>query len=412
MIEYSQHILGNGLTVLANRDRWSKVAAVNMLYRAGAVVEEPEKTGLAHLMEHLMFRGTRRVRSFDRCVQEVCGESNAFTTADYTDFYLTVPKENLPTALWLEADRAKGLDISARKLAAERSVVVEEFNQRFLNQPYGDQWHRLRRLVYGPSHPYSRPVIGLAKEHILSASKGDVEHFYRKYYTLSNAILSVSADIPPEEVFAAAERYFGVVESHAAPSVQVPDEEPITSARRAEVEADVPADQITVAFLMERRAERGYYICDFMTDMLAGGDSSRMYLDLVKERRLFSAVNAYITGEQGQGMLVLTGQLSPKTTIEQAEAALWEQIERLKKPSESTRETDKIKNKFEAATAFGELNVMNKAMNLSFYRMLGNMELLNGETAVYRSITAAEVADYAARNLLDKHSATLIYRRK
>lgn len=411
MIEYTEHILPNGLRILANHDSASQMVAVNMLYTVGSADESAEHTGFAHLFEHLMFRGTRRTPSFDRYVQEALGESNAFTTADYTDYYIVVPKDNLSTALWLEADRMRGLSIGAQKLATEKHVVIEEFNQRYLNRPYSEQWHTLRNMVYRQS-PYRWPVIGLNTDQIASATLGLVRDFYARFYQPSNAILSVSGDVPPEEVFRLAELYFGDIPAAPAPERTLPTEEPILSARRTEITSDVPADQITIAFLMESRTERGYYICDLLTDLLAGGESARLYQRLIKERQIFSAANAYITGERGNGMLILTGQLSPTTTLSQAEEALWGEIETLATEPVGDYELLKVQNKFEANLLFGELNVMNKAMNLGYYKMLGDMSLLNGEVDIFRSITAEQVREYVASHLKREHSATLIYKRK
>ena len=412
MIDYKEYTLPNGLTVLANYDECSMMAAVNLLYKVGSRDEHPSRTGFAHLFEHLMFRGTKCVPDFDLPVEEVCGENNAFTSADYTNYYITTPKENFETALWLEADRMMGLDITEEKLQVEKSVVVEEFNQRFLNRPYGEQWHLLREMVY-TVHPYRSPVIGLTPDHIRNATLEDVRAFYKKFYRPENAILSISAGLPAEQIFEAAERYFGGLVACGTPERREYAVEPaISSPRRKVVESNVPADQITIAFLMGERGSRGYYICDLLTDLLAGGESARIYQHLVRERQIFSAANAYITGEREQGMLILTGQLNPSVTIEEAEEALYGELERLVREPVGDYELRKVQNKFEANITFGELNVMNKAMTLGYYRMLGDMSLLNGEVDIYRSITAEVIADYIRHNLNRHQSSTLIYRRK
>lgn len=412
MIDYKEHKLANGLTVLANYDECSAMAAVNLLYEVGSRDEEPSRTGFAHLFEHLMFRGTKRVPDFDLPVEEVCGENNAFTSADYTNYYITTPKENFETALWLEADRMMGLDITPEKLQVEKSVVIEEFNQRFLNRPYGEQWHCLREMVY-TRHPYRSPVIGLTPDHIRNATLEDVRAFYERYYRPENAILSVSAALPAEQIFEAAERYFSVLPGRGTIERRGKVVEPaITSPRRKVIESNVPADQITIAFLMGERGTRDYYLCDLLTDLLAGGESARIYQHLVRQRQIFSAANAYITGEREQGMLILTGQLNPSVTIQEAEDALYGELERLVQEPVGDYELRKVQNKFEANITFGELNVMNKAMNLGYYRMLGDMSLLNGEVDIYRSITAEEIAEYISTHLNRNQSATLIYHRK
>ena len=412
MIDYKEHTLDNGLRVLANEDECSVMAAVNLLYEVGSCDEEPSRTGFAHLFEHLMFRGTKEVPEFDVPVEEVCGENNAFTSADYTNYYITTPRDNFETALWLEADRMMGLDITPEKLTIEKSVVIEEFNQRFLNRPYGEQWHALREMVY-TTHPYRSPVIGLTPNHIRDASIEEVKAFYERYYIPSNAILSVSAALPAEQIFEAAERYFGSLPTLPSPTRNERIvEPPITAPRRKIIEAAVPANQITIAFLMGERGTREYYLCDLLTDLLAGGESARIYQHLVRERQIFSAANAYITGEREKGLLILTGQLNPSVSFEEAEEALYGELQTLACEPVGEYELRKVQNKFEANITFGELNVMNKAMNLGYYRMLGDMSLLNGEIDIYRSITAEEIADYIRTHLTPTQSATLIYRKK
>lgn len=407
MIDYSEHRLANGLTVVANRDKLSQLAAVNILYRVGARNENPARTGFAHLFEHLMFRGTRSIPDFDVPVQEACGENNAFTNNDYTDYYMTLPEANIETAFWLESDRMTGLDIIPETLAAEKSVVIEEYNQRYLNQPYGDQWLLLRALAY-TTHPYRWPTIGMTPDHIREASIEDVRAFYNRYYRASNAILAVSGNLEPEQVFALAEKWFGHLDNGSRPEDTLPQEPVQEQPRRQEVRRDVPATQITIAFHMCDRRGDDYYVCDMMSDLLAGGTSARLYRDLVKDRRLFAATNAYITGDLGPGLFVVTGQLMPGVTVETGEAALWEELERLAAGDVSDGELLKVGNKFEANMSYGELNVMNKALNMAYYSMLGDLPLMNREADIYRTIDNGRIAATAGRMFRREGSSTLI----
>ena len=405
MIEYKKKILANGLTVVVNRDPVSKLAAVNILYKVGARNENPERTGFAHLFEHLMFRGTRRIPNFDLPVQMACGDNNAFTNNDYTDFYITLPKDNLETALWLESDRMEGLEITPEKLAAEKKVVIEEFRQRYLNQPYGDQTMLLRALAY-KVHPYRWAAIGLTTEHIASASPDDVGEFYRTHYHPSNAILSISADMEEERMLELAEKWFGGLPDTPRPAAPIPQEPPQEAPRREEVERDVPATTVTVAYRMGTRTSPDFYTADLVSDLLSGGDSGRLYRHLVKERRLLSSVNAYVTGDLDPGLFVFTGQLLPGVAPEAAEAAFREEIEALRTAPISQYETEKVKNKFEANTLFGELNVMNKAMNLGFYEMLGDLPLINGEVARYRAVSDEDIRAFCRSTLRPENAAT------
>ena len=413
MIQYKKEILKNGLTVVVNRDCHSKLAAVNLLYKIGAKNENPARTGFAHLFEHLMFRGTELIPDFDTPVQMACGENNAFTNNDYTDFYITLPKDNLETALWLESDRMVGLQITDEVLETEKRVVIEEFKQRFINQPYGDQMALLRGLCYRV-HPYRWSTIGLEPSHVENASLEDVKEFYKSYYRPSNAILSISCDMEEEEMISLAKRWFEDIPDSGDMQKPPIEREPVQSEpRRAIVERDVPATSIMMAFHMGERLSKEFYYADLATDLLAGGDSARLYDALVRRRGLFSTVNAYILGSVDEGLFILSGQLLPTTSEEEAEEALLGEARMLcSSENISDYELEKVKNKFEANTLFGELNVMNKAMNLGFYEMLGDLELINKEVDIFRSVTKEQVASFCRNTLTDSGCSTLIYRAK
>lgn len=409
MIKYTKRVLKNGLTILVNRDRASKLAAVNILYKVGARNEADDKTGFAHLFEHLMFRGTESVPDFDYPVVMASGENNAFTNNDYTDFYITLPKENLSTALWLESDRMRNLNITAEVYETEKRVVIEEFKQRYLNQPYGDEQLLLRDLCY-KVHPYRWSAIGISPEHIERATLEDVRDFYDKHYRPSQAILSISADLPEEEMLDMAEHYFAGIEDVGGDIAPVVKEPVQAEPRRLEVEREVPATDITIAFHMGDRLSRDFFLGDLASDLLAGGESSRLINRLVKEEGLFSSANAYITGSLDEGLFIIKGRLMPSTTEVDAEAALWRELKEIQRGNVSDYEMEKVKNKFEANMLMGEINVMNKAMNLGFYAMIGDLELLNTEADIYRSITREELMSFAERVFTPNNSSTLIYR--
>lgn len=403
--------MDNGLTILVNRDRASKLAAVNILYKVGSRNEAEDKTGFAHLFEHLMFRGTHNVPEFDVPVQMACGENNAFTNNDYTDFYITLPKENISTALWLESDRMRNLNLSREACETEKMVVIDEFKQRFLNQPYGDQSPLLYDLCY-KVHPYRWSTIGISPDHIERATLEDVHSFYARHYRPSQAILSISADIDEDEMIALAAEYFAEIEDHGGEIAPIPQEPEQLEPRRLEVERDVPATDVIIAFHIGDRLSREFFLGDLSSDLLAGGESSRLVNRLVKERGLFTAVNAYITGSLDAGLFVIKGRLMPTTTEQEAEEALWRELRELMQGNISDYELEKVKNKFEANMLMGEINVMNKAMNLGFYAMTGDLELINKEADIYRSITREEVAQFATKVFATNNSSTLIYRSK
>ena len=409
MIKYKEKRLGNGLRVLVNRDRASKLAAVNILYKVGARNEEPSKTGFAHLFEHLMFRGTHTVPEFDIPVQMACGENNAFTNNDYTDFYITLPKENIRTALWLESDRMRNLNISEEAYRTEKQVVIEEFKQRYLNQPYGDELMLLRDLAY-KVHPYRWSTIGISPEHIEHATLDDVRNFYDLHYRPSRAILSMSADLDEDEMIALAEEYFGDIEDLGGNIADIPQEPEQMESRRLIVERDVPATDISIAFHMGDRLSEDFFLGDLASDLLAGGESSRLVNRLIKERGLFSSVNAYITGSIDAGLFVIKGRLMPTTSEAEAEEALLGELRDIAEGNVTDYEMEKVKNKFEANMLMGEINIMNKALNLGFYAFTGDITLINREAEIYRAITREKLMAFAARCFAERNSSTLIYR--
>ena len=409
MIEYKKHTLANGLTVIAHRDTSTPMAAVNVLYKVGARNESPERTGFAHLFEHLMFGGSVHIPDYDVHVQMAAGENNAFTNNDYTDYYITLPEENIETALWLESDRMLQLAFNEKSLEVQRKVVVEEFNQRYLNQPYGDLWLLLRPLVY-KVHPYRWATIGMTPDHITNATMADVKAFYERYYNPDNAILSVAADMEHERVFDLAEKWFGEIPRGAAFRDDIPAEPQQAEARRLEVARPVPATVIVIAFPIGGRTTPEFAVCDVISDILSNGNSSRLYQRLIKDNALFSGVNAYVTGDVDPGLFVVTGHVLNGIDPAEAEAALWHELEQMKSGEIADYELEKVHNKFESGVIFGEINVMNKAMNLGFYEMLGDIGLINREVEIHRGVTKEDIRATASRLFVPEKSNTLIYR--
>ena len=411
MIEYKKHIFSNGLTLLTNQDLTTPMVAVNIVYKVGSKNESESLTGLAHLFEHLMFGGSKNVPSFDTPIQMACGENNAFTTSDYTDYYIVLPKENIETALWIESDRMFALMINKRSLSVQQNVVIEEFNQRYKNKPYGDLWDILRKMCY-KKHPYKWQTIGKSVAHIRETTIEDVRDFYDKYYSPSNAIISVSGDFEHEEVVELVERWFGDIENRAVAPVMDIVEAPQRKARYEIVERDVPVDCIYICFPVAKRMSKEFVVCDTISDILSGGNSSRMVQNLVRDKKLFTSVNAYLTGEVDAGLFVVTGQVRDGVKLEDAEDGLWSELEEIRFNPVSEEELVKVKNKFEVNTIFGELNVMNKAMNLGFYEMLGDIDYINNELECYKSVTFDEIKAVSKKIFKQGNSSTLIYKRK
>ncbi len=408
MVNFTRQTLSNGLRVLVHEDHSTPLVAVNISYYVGSRDEHPSKTGFAHLFEHLMFAGSKNAPDFDDPLQCAGGENNAYTTNDYTTFYEIVPAENLETALWLESDRMLALSINKRSLEVQRKVVLEEFKETCLNEPYGDSWHHLSELMY-VHHPYRWPVIGLVPEHVENATIEDVRAFYKNWYSPANAVLSIAGKVNTAEALALAEKWFANIPSPGAPQRALTPEPPQMAPARKVVTANVPVPAVFLAFRTPARIDKEFYSVDLLSDVLSLGPSSRLFRRLLKEQSLFSTIDAYVTANVDPGLLVIEGRPSDGVTVEDALAAIWAELEQLKNEAIEDRELKKIQHRFESTLVFSETSVLNKAQNLAFYELLDRAELMNEETEIYLGITPDEMQRTAKDLFRPENSATLIY---
>ncbi len=408
MIEFDKIILNNGLKIIVHKDKASPIVAMNILYDVGARDEDPDKTGFAHLFEHLMFGGSRNIPQYDIHVNRAGGEYNAFTNNDITNYYLTLPAQSIETAFWLESDRMNDLAFSPVNLKTQRNVVVEEYKQSYLNQPYGDVWLLLRPLAY-LVHPYQWPTIGKKISHIENAAMEDVKNFHKKYYCPDNAILTVAGNIETSEVEKLAKKWFEPINKKNGIKRELPTEPVQTSQRMLEITSKVPFDALYMAFHMCKRSDPEYYAIDLISDVLSKGTSSRFYQKLVKEKQLFSDVNAYITGELDEGLFIISGKLMKGISIQEAEEAIWQQIEKIQTELISKMELQKVQNKIESLLAFSAMKALGNAMNLSFYELIGDANLLNLEAAKYIHVTREEIKEQANKVLDEKNCSILHY---
>lgn len=410
-IDFTRRKLSNGLTVIVHHDRASAMASINLLYKVGARNENPLQTGVAHLFEHLMFEGSARVPSFDEPLQKAAGENNAFTNNDYTNYYIALPAANIETALFVEADRMASLTLSDEKVELQKKVVIEEFAQRYTNQPYGDVWHLLRSYCYEKNHPYSWPTIGLDPSHIESVTTQDARAFYAKYYSPSNAILSIASPIESEHVFELVEKWFGGIASGEAVTSPLAGREVQYLGGRYTVERDVAASTLYICYPIGGRTSREAIVMDVATDLLSGGESSRLVQRLVKGEALFSSINCYISAEEGPGMVVATGQLMDGVSIEVAEAAMTRELQKIATEPIAEQELQKIRNKMEANNYFSQINSLNKAMNLAYFEFLGDASMINEVVTTHHSVTAEQIAATAADLFVPAKATTLHYLR-
>jgi len=408
MTDFDRFTLDNGLRVIVHHDISTPIVAMNILYNVGSRDEQPDRTGFAHLFEHLMFGGSVNIPRYDEPLERVGGENNAFTNNDFTNYYLTVPGHNLETAFWLESDRMLNLAFSTKSFDVQRNVVVEEFRQNYLNQPYGDAWLLLRPLAY-KVHPYRWAPIGVDPSHIEEASMSEVREFYERFYNPCNAIMVVAGNVETKTIRAMSEKWFGIIDNRIVNHRNLPAEPEQTEARSLTVQRDVPYDAIYKAWHMCSRSDEGFFATDLISDILSAGQSGRLNQQLVKNLRLFSDISAFISGDIDAGLFVITGKLMKGITMAQAETALQHEIDEICNNEIEEMELQKVKNRVEAVMAFSEMRVLDKAMNLAYYELLGDAGLVNSIVQKYASVTTAGIVAEAKKIFRPENSSTLYY---
>lgn len=409
MIKYEKFELDNGLKILVHEDTSTPLVAMNIVYNVGARDENPERTGFAHLFEHLMFEGSENIKNYDEPLQNAGGTNNAFTSNDITNYYLTLPAENVETAFWLESDRMNGLAFSQEKLEIQQKVVIEEYKQSYLNQPYGDIWLLLHPLCY-KVHPYKWPTIGEKIEHIADAKLQDVKDFFFAHYAPNNAILTLAGNISAAKAKELAEKWFAPIPRRNVASRNLPVEPLQTQENRLVVERDVPADALLMAFKMEDRMHENYYHMDLLSDVLSNGKSTRLYEELVKKKGIFNEVSAFIFGSIDPGLFIFFGRLADGYSIAEGEAAIWEIIEDLKVNGIAEKELEKVKNKLISSEKFDLVSVQNVAMKLAFAELLGDSELINKEFEIYKNITVTDLQQAAINYLIKERCNVIEYK--
>lgn len=408
MIHYNRFVLDNGLRVLVHEDHSTPMAVVNVMYDVGARDEDPNKTGFAHLFEHLMFGGSINIPDYDDPLQRAGGENNAYTTNDLTNYYCQLPAQNIETAFWLESDRMLSLAFGEKSLEVQRKVVCEEFKEHYINKPYGDAWHKMRELAY-KQHPYKWMTIGKELKHVEDAKIEDVKSFFFKHYRPINAILVVAGKVKTDEIKVLAEKWFGSIESGEKYERNLPAEPKQTAPRLLEVTADVPLDALYKTWHIDSRLEKGYYVADLISEVLGGGTSSRLYQILVKEKQLFSNIDCYHFGTVDKGLFTIEGKLVKGVKMQDAEIAVNEIISKIQSELISDTELQKVKNKTESVIAFEDMSVMNRANSLAFYELLGDANLMNIELLKYQEITSEEILSYSKEIFDPNNSNTLHY---
>ncbi|MBP9055105.1 MAG: insulinase family protein [Saprospiraceae bacterium] len=408
MIAFERIVLGNGLTVIIHEDFSTPMVAVNVVYNVGSKHEDPNHTGFAHLFEHLMFGGSKHIPDFDTPIQDAGGENNAFTNTDLTNFYEVLPAQNVETALWLESDRMLQLRFSKKSLNTQKKVVIEEFKETCLNEPYGDMWHHLSALCY-TRHPYQWPTIGKHLDHIADATIDQVAVFFEQYYKPENAVVVLAGNITISKGFELVQKWFGDIPkgNFKKNALEV---EPVQSTPRQKVlTQNVPHEAIYQGYHMGTRLSDSYYACDLLSDVLANGRSSRFYQKLYKEQQLFSTIDAFISGTTDPGLFIIEGKTMPSISIDQAKDAIRTELNILQNDKIPDRELTKLKNAVESSLTFSEVSALNKAISLAYFEVLGDANLINEEAKRYQEITADDLRDTAQNVFKPENCSEVIY---
>lgn len=411
MIKFDKFVLSNGLRVIVHCDKTTPIVAMNIIYNVGSRDESVRHTGFAHLFEHLMFGGSVNIPKYDTPLEKAGGENNAFTNSDFTNYYLTIPKNNLEVAFWLESDRMMNLAFSHNSLDVQRQVVIEEFKQNYLNQPFGDVYLLLKPLAY-KKHPYRWNTIGKDIKHIESATMDYVKSFYAKFYNPDNAILSITGDVQTSDIEKLANKWFGPIPAGKKIIRNYPEEPEQQSPRKKTVIRKESQNAVYMAWHMPKRTDIGYYHCDLISDVLSNGNSSRLFRRLVKDKSMFSDINAFVTGDIDKGLFIVTGKLINGTTVKNAISAINEEIDIISNELVDNVDFEKIKNKIESNIIFSNLSVLTKAMNLGYYELLGDAHKWDNELELYRSISREDIRNTASTILTPARQNLLIYNKQ
>lgn len=410
MTLFKNFTLDNGLRVIVHEDPNSAVATVNIMYDVGSRDEDPTKTGFAHLFEHLMFGGSRHIPAYDKALQQVGGDNNAYTTPDVTNYYCTLPAANLETAFWLESDRMLGLSFDPKVLATQQKVVIEEFKEGYLNQPYGDVWLKLCDLAY-TQHPYRWPTIGKEVSHIEQATLADVKNFFYQFYVPNNAVLVVAGGVQLEKVKQLSKKWFAPIPARKVPLRDLPKEPKQTAARSLTINADVPLNALYKAYHMPGRLSKDYHAVELMAEIFGGSKSSRLYKQLVDNQQHFSSLGVYTTATTDPGLFIISGYLNERVAFETAEAAIQVEIEGLQQ-SIAAKELEKAKNQTEAYQVFEEVDLLHRAQELAMATLLGDTNLVNTELESLNKVTKEEIQEIAKTLLKADNCSSIYYQNK
>lgn len=402
-------ILTNGLHVLVHEDHTTPLAAFNVVYNVGSRDESPNHTGMAHLMEHFMFCGSKNVPNYDNALQNVGAINNAYTSQDLTNYYIVLPAKNVETAFWLESDRMLSLAFEQNALDIQKHVVIEEFKESFLNRPYGDLMMLFNELVY-QQHPYQWLPIGKKTEHIAEVDMPMIKAFAEKFYCPDNAVLTIAGNVSADEMFKLAEKWFGDIPAgHAGPRLY-PKEPLPAQPRLLTVERDVPSDVLIKGWLMCDRMSPDYYAFDLLSDMFGTGQSSYLYQKLVVEKKMFTDISASITGTRDEGVFMISGRPMEGVSVERADEALSDYLYGFQYDENLHHDLLKVQHRAESILLNNEIKIDDRASAIAVGEVISSAEYFMNEQQHYFDVTEEQVRQLTNHLFDENYSHTLYYK--
>jgi zinc protease len=411
VIDFTEITLENGLRVILHEDHSTPIVAVDVAYRVGSKNEDSSKTGFAHLFEHLMFDGSPNVNrgDFDRYITKAGGWDNAYTTWDITNYYEVLPSNQVELALWLEADRMSGLNITPLGVQTQREVVKEERRWRVDNRPYGTAEEKIFSHAY-KKHPYRWPVIGYM-EHLDRATLEDVESFFKTFYVPNNAALVIAGDVDVAEVRDMIGKYFSSIPmgKHQIPRVTI-IEDPQQAEEREVVPDNVQLPGVFVAYRIPEEGHPDFYPLVLLSNILSVGESSRLYRSLVYEKKFAQDVEASTVAMENPGLFLITATAMDGYTAETLGKEIESEVDTLRIQPVSASELEKVKNQLESSFTFGKQRVDQKADLLAHFTVLrGDPNQLNREVERYLQVSSEDISRVAQRYLSESYRTVLHY---
>ncbi|HNX21751.1 MAG TPA: pitrilysin family protein [Bacteroidales bacterium] len=410
-ISFKRYILKNGLTLIVHEDHTTPLASCHIVYKVGSRDENSERTGMAHLLEHFMFCGSQHIPDYDIHLQNVGAINNAYTSQDITCYYITLPANNIETALWLESDRMLSLAFDQEQLDIQKHVVMEEFKENFLNRPFGDMWILFNQFVF-QKHPYQWLPIGKNLEHIETTTMDDIRGFYNQFYVPNNAVIAISGDVFYDNIVNLVEKWFGDIPRGEQVQHKYILEAEQKESRKIEFLREVPYDMIMKGWSMCERKNPQFYAFDLLSDMLGSGQSSYLYETFVLDQKLFTDITSYITSTNDPGVFVIMGRPADGVSLEEADQALTEYLYHFTGGDNLDRNLQKVKNRVESLLLNNEIKAEDRGSTLAVSEAFGSIEEFENEKESYFAVTNQQIIDIFKNVIVSDKENTIFYRKK